>query len=118
MKVIQPFRHLAVMAHSWSGLDGVSVLGGLEIERVDGHHLDRRCLRLRRYEDHGRDTAVDRKRQPFNQFIVGHNAVISGRQDAVDTLQPKGLVEGYGLAQRARHYDTAGRRTSGYATLS
>src|SRR4051812_24198947 len=111
MKVIPAISR--VMAYSWSGLDGVSILGRLEIERIDGHHFDRRCLRLRRYEDHGGDTAVDRKRQPVDQFIVGHNAVISGRQHAVDALQPKGLVERDSLAQGARHYDTAGRRTSG-----
>jgi hypothetical protein len=53
---------------------------------------------LRRHEDHSRNAAVDRKRQAFNEFFVGHYAIFARWQYAVDTLELKRLLEHYSLS--------------------
>ena len=47
--------------------------------------------------------------------LIGHDSIVSSRQDSVDTLQQKRFAEDHGLAQRAcDHRDEAAvRRTRG-----
>src|SRR4029077_20717575 len=76
--------------------------------------------RLRRNDDCGGYAVVNRERQSLDQFLVGYDLIVSGRQDSVDPLQPERVAEDDGLALRAcghRSY-TAARRASGNSALS
>src|SRR5436190_4445827 len=99
---------------------GVPVLGGLQVARIDGHHLDRGCLSGRGNEDDGGDAAIDRKGEPFDQFLVGHDVVFSRRQNPVDALQQEGAAkfDGSALGAGGHRDDPASRRASGYAGAS
>jgi hypothetical protein len=59
---------------------------------------------LRRHEDHGRHAAINWKRQLFDQFFIGHYLIVSGRQYAIDALQPERVTEGDVLAMRTRDH--------------
>src|SRR5216684_627024 len=100
---------------------GIPVLGGLKVAGIDRHHLDRRCLvRLRRNDDCGGYAVVNWKGQSLDQFLVGHDLIVSRRQDPVDPLEPERMAEGHGLALRTRgHWNyAAARRASGNSALS
>jgi hypothetical protein len=83
----------------------VSILCRLQIKRINSHHFDRGIrTRLRRHEDHGRHAAINWERQFLDQFFVGHYLIVSGRQYAIDALQPERLPEEDILAVRTRDH--------------
>src|SRR5258705_1496657 len=100
---------------------GIPVLRGLKVAGIDRYHLDRRCLvRLCRNDDCGGYAVVDRERQSLDQFLVGYDLIVSGRQDSVDPFQPERTAEDNNLTLRTcghRSY-TAARRASGNSALS
>src|SRR5216684_511687 len=99
----------------------VPVLDGLKVVGIDRHHLDRRPpVRLRRNDDCGGYAVVNREGQSLDQFLVGYDLIVSGRQDSVDPFQPERMAEDDGLTLRTcshRSY-TAAPRASGNSALS
>jgi hypothetical protein len=59
---------------------------GLEIRRINGHHLDR-APRLRRHEDNGRRSSVGREGQTVDEVFVSHHPIVRRRQQTIHTLQ-------------------------------
>src|SRR6266536_90951 len=83
----------------------VSILCRLQIKRINSHHFDRGIrTRLCWHEDHGRHAAINWERQFLDQFFVGHYLIVSGRQYAIDALQPERLTEEDILAVRTRDH--------------
>jgi hypothetical protein len=79
----------------------VSVLRGFEITRIDSHHLQRRPLTpLSGHKNHRRDAAIDGKRQFFNQFLIGHDPIVTRRQNTIDTFQLEWMPEHHRFAER------------------
>src|SRR5260370_41026439 len=80
---------------------GIPVLRGLKVAGIDRYHLGRRCLvRLRRNDDCGGYAVVNRERQSLDQFLVGYDLILSGRQDSVDPFQSERMAEDDGLTLR------------------
>ena len=99
----------------------VLVLRCLQIERIDCHHFNRGgATRLRRHEDHGRNSTIDRKRQSIDQFLVRDHLVVAGRQGSINSLQQEGIDERHDFPRRARDHGSkhAGRRARGYSALA
>jgi hypothetical protein len=71
---------------------GVPVVGRLQVERINCHHFDRRS-RLSRRQDHGRNSAVNGKRQSIDQFLVGDHLVVARWQSSINCLQKEGVDE-------------------------
>src|ERR1700743_2937930 len=77
-----------------------------QVDRTDGNHLHGRgAWRRRGYHDRGGDPAVRRKRQSFDQLLVGDDLIVSGRQRAVDALDAKRVSKRDRFPSRPRHHD-------------
>ena len=86
--------------------DRVGLLRVGKIDRADGKHLGRMMMRRRAgYHDHGGDAAKARKRQAFDQFLIGHDFVRSSRKLAIDTLDPERMIERHRFPSRSRQDD-------------
>src|SRR5437763_2523026 len=83
-----------------------------EILRIEGQQFDRGSLvELRRDVHHGRDSAIDRKRQSLDQFLVGNDPVVAGRQYPIHPLQRNRMMERDGFVATAyAHSSTPSRR--------
>jgi hypothetical protein len=103
--------HLPGGAHAkLLSLLGVAVMGRLQVERINCHHFDRRSG-LSRHEDHGRNSAVNRKRQSIDQFLVGDHLVVARWQSSIYCLQKEGVLERQRFAVCTRdHAGEPGRR--------
>ena len=72
----------------------------LQLTGIDGHHLNRgRMLSFPRYEDQSGHAVVSGKRQFFDQFFVGYDPIIAGRQDSIYARELKRMMENDGLAE-------------------
>jgi hypothetical protein len=97
------------MPRSWWGrsrsqlLACIPVHRGLEIRRINGHHLDR-APRFCRHEDNGRRSSIGQKGQTLDELFVSHHPIGRGRQQTIYTLQVKGPMEGNGLGGRSHRH--------------
>src|SRR3954470_23818122 len=61
--------------------------------RVDRDHFDSTARRSRWHKNHGRDPAIDREGQAFDQLFVGFHAILTGWKRVIDTLQHETAAE-------------------------
>jgi hypothetical protein len=89
-------RHRSVISFA-GAIGGILSLCCLNIQRVNGHHLDCRSRR-RRHEDRRRYTMVCGKRQTLYQLFVCHHAIVPRRKHTIHPLHAKVSLEGDRLA--------------------